>query len=189
MPGRLFMTAPFEIAEDHGCAVAFRKPINLVVKKPLELVRKVGGGHVFRPGCPTLMPPPPGDRGPGTRSGPVSDLVQPRAQRIPHPERASLAHQDQERRLEGILHVMRVGQHAATDAQHHRTVPLDECRKCQLGGLISIGRELLQELTIRPLLKRADAIERAKMPDDCTIVVESHACKPHCSGHFSERYE
>ena len=42
--------------------------------------------------------------------------MEPGAQRIAHPERTGLLDQDQEGRLKGVFHIVRVDQHAPADA-------------------------------------------------------------------------
>ena len=135
MPGRLLVACALEIAEDHGCRGSVpeagrSRSGEAAPARPQGSAAGTSSGLAAR----TLVPPPPGDRGPGTRSGPVSDLMQPRAQRIPHPERASLAHQDQERRLEGILRrragrPARRGRRAAPSARAARPVPRRPARR------------------------------------------------------------
>ena len=95
-----------------------------------------------------------GGGGPGAGRGPIRDLVQPGADRVPHPQPARPLHQDQERGLEGVLRVVRVRQHAAADPHHHRAVPLDQDGEGQLGGLAPVGREPLQELAVGQLAAR-----------------------------------
>ena len=57
---------------------------------------------------------------------PVADPVQPARERAADPQRAGLAGQEQERRLEGILGVVRVAEHLAADRQDHPTVAADQ---------------------------------------------------------------
>ncbi len=67
---------------------------------------------------------------------PQSHGMEPRTERIPHPQQSRLVDQDEEDGLEGILGVVLVAQRRAADAQHHRSVPLDQGRERQLGGII-----------------------------------------------------
>ena len=115
--------------------------------------------------------------------------MEPGAQRIPHPEGPGLPDQDQERRLERILGVVRVGQDAPADAQDHRPMPLDQDREGQLGRLAPIGREPLQELPVGQLADRPDVEERAELPEDSPILSDRHDWVPPPSGRSSERYE
>jgi hypothetical protein len=69
----------------------------------------------------------------------------------------SLAGQNEERGLEGILGIVRVVQHAPADAEDHRTVgPHDSLER----GLISMRHEPLQQLPLagpdrRPVFEEA----------------------------------
>jgi hypothetical protein len=80
--------------------------------------------------------------------------MEPRAQGVAHPQAACLLHQDEERRLECILAVVRIVQHALTDAQDHGSVALDQDRKCKLGDLAPFGPKKLEELPIGQLSDR-----------------------------------
>ena len=61
------------------------------------------------------------------------DPVEPWAQCAVDPERAGLAGQDQEGRLESVLRLLFVAEHATADAKHHAAVPLNERGECRLG--------------------------------------------------------
>ncbi len=52
-----------------------------------------------------------------------------------NPERARLAQEHEEGRLEGVLGVVRIAKQRGADAKDHGPVPLDQRRKCELGGL------------------------------------------------------
>ena len=142
------MGVPFQVAEDHRRPITLWEPVDLLVEQPLQLGGGLGEPRRLRPGRAPFVPSPTRGRGTGTRSRAIGHLMQPGAQRIPHPEGASLADQDQERRLECVLGVVRVGQDAPADALHHRPVPLDQDREGELGGVIPIGREPFQELAV-----------------------------------------
>jgi hypothetical protein len=58
---------------------------------------------------------------------------------------------NQESRLEGIFGCVRVPEHAAADAKHHGTMPLNYDGE---GGLVPAGYETLQELAIGQVLVR-----------------------------------
>ncbi len=60
-------------------------------------------------------------------------------------QRAGLADEDQERRLEGVIDVGGVGEQPPTDAQHHRAMPVDQGLQC---GFVAIGHEPTQELAL-----------------------------------------
>ena len=100
--------------------------------------------------------------------------MEPGAERVPHPEAAGLLDQDQERGLEGILRVVRVGEHAPADAQDHRPVPLDQDREGQLGRLAAVGREPLQELAVGQLADRPHVEERAKLSQGGPVLSDRH---------------
>ena len=64
---------------------------------------------------------------------------------VPGPDRAGLADEDEERRLEGILGVVMIGQQAAADAQDHRAMPRHQRRESRLLSAVEVT---LQELAI-----------------------------------------
>ena len=165
VPRGLLVGAALEVAEDDRRAVTFGEPVDLLVQQPLQLdVAARGGSPARRHRRAPLEATVAGGRRPGARRGPVGDLVQPGAERIPHPEPARPLHQDQERGLEGVLGVVRVSQHAPADPQDHRPVPLHQDREGQLGGLAPVGGEPLQELAVGQLADRADVEERPELP-------------------------
>ncbi len=49
--------------------------------------------------------------------------MQPRPDRIPRTKLTGPANQDQERCLECVVNIGRIGKHAAADSQDHRTMP------------------------------------------------------------------
>ncbi len=174
----LFVGAAFEIAKDDRRPVAFGEAVDLLVEEPLELDVMLDAGRLRRHCGVAFEPPVPGGGRPRTAGGAVGDLVQPGADRIAHPEAARPLHQDQKRGLEGVLGVVRVGQHALADPHHHRTVPLDQDGESQLGGLAAVGREPLQELAVGQLPDRADAIERPELPPDRPVLPDGHRRYP-----------
>jgi len=68
--------------------------------------------------------------------------VQPGGQRLGAADGVGSPGQHQERRLKGIVGDMGVGDDAAADTQHHRTVPCDQRRE---GGLVAVAEEALQQ--------------------------------------------
>ena len=67
--------------------------------------------------------------------------MQPRPQRVLHPERAGLAHQDQEGHLKGVVSLVFVTQDGQAGAQDHRAVPIDQGGESRLGSLAVPNRE------------------------------------------------
>jgi hypothetical protein len=63
-------------------------------------------------------------------------------------QRGSLLREHDERGLKSILHVSRIRQCPAANAQHHEPVPLHQGRKRRL---IASTEKLLQQLSVAPL--------------------------------------
>ena len=105
---------------------------------------------------------------PRTRGDPQRHPVQPRPDRISRPDRPCAACQHQERRLEGVLGLVAVAEHRATDSQHHRAVPRHQCGEGGLGHLVVLaatGREAFQQLVVaqpgrRPRLEQGGQVSR-----------------------------
>ncbi len=88
------------------------------------------------------------------------DAVQPGGQRRGVVQPGSLAGQQEERSLEGVLGVGGARQHAAADAQDHRPVAGDQRRE---GVLVAVADEAAEQLGIggRPACRRRQATEVA----------------------------
>ncbi len=92
--------------------------------------------------------------------------MKPRSQRVPYPERATFAYQDEKCRLKGVLGVVVVADDPEAGAQNHRTVPLDQGREGDLGRLAAPACKLLQELTIRQSGDNPHVEQRVEMVQD-----------------------
>ena len=82
---------------------------------------------------------------PHTRRDPVSDLMEPGSEGLSHPHSSSLFDQDQKGRLKsilGVVSVVSVAEHRLADAEHHRSVAINQDRECQLSGLVPRGEQL-----------------------------------------------
>jgi hypothetical protein len=111
---------------------------------------------------PPLGRPPPTGRHAGADRGAAGDPMEPRTERVAHPERAGLPHQDQKGGLEGVLGVVVVAEDRAADPPDHRPVPLDQGREGRLGRLAAAGGESLQQLTVGESSRRPRVEEHAE---------------------------
>ena len=64
------------------------------------------------------------------------DAVQPGTERVMNPELMRFAEEHEERRLKGVLGVVRIAQKSSADAEDHRPVPFDQGSERELGGLV-----------------------------------------------------
>ena len=87
--------------------------------------------------------------GPRPHGDPVGNTVQPSADEVAVADRAGSADQDEERGLERVLDIALVAEHAAADAENHRTVPRDQRGERRL---VAVGDVAIQE---RPSLRPA----------------------------------
>ena len=76
----------------------------------------------------------------------VGDAVQPVTNGLSGQKRRSLADQDEERGLEGVLGIVRIVEDTTADRQHHGAVTAHQSRE---SGLVALSQKTLQQLTIR----------------------------------------
>jgi hypothetical protein len=136
-----------EITKDDRRAVLFRKAIDLFIQDGSKFVR---GGYLGRTfgwlrlqrADVVLLPVLP-FRGQllGFQSDPKGYLAQPAGDGFPFADRASFSDQGEERRLEGVLGVLFMAQHAAADVQNHRPVTPNQDLERRL---IALADETLQ---------------------------------------------
>ena len=177
--GGLLMGQALQVAEHHGLAEGLRQAADLLVDRDVPIVgdsARIALGSCRHLGALALVDAPLHGQGPGMRRDPQGHGMEPRTERIPHPQQSRLVDQDEEDRLEGILGVVLVAQGRAADAQHHRTVTLDQGREGQLGRIIPTRpvREPLQELTVRQLGGHALAEDRTDVPQDTAVLLDRH---------------
>ena len=95
---------------------------------------------------------------------PPRNPEQPAPQRIAPADRAGLAHQDQERCLEGIMSVMAVAQDSRAEAEDHCPVPLHQGRKRRFGRLrVFMIQEAFQELAVGERPGGSQSVEPAEL--------------------------
>ncbi len=146
---RLIVGEALQVAEHYRNPILLREPFELLVEHQDQIIAMsvVCGGHRTL-GSSELMPAAPGLGHPGAIRDPIGRPVQPTGQRVAVANRAGLADQDQEGRLEGIMGIVRLVQNQLTDAKHHGAVSLDNGCERQLGGLPGAAREPLHQLGI-----------------------------------------
>src|SRR5262245_41437635 len=83
-----------------------------------------------------LLPATGGAHSPGAAKG---NAVQPVPESLRPPDRRRLFRQDQERRLERVVRVRVVEEHAPADTENKRPVPFDQVGKCSLVGMLHKG--------------------------------------------------
>ena len=138
----LLVGQALQVAEDDRQTVLRREPLDLIVKhrREVKLVGITEGSAAGTPlRCSCFRRRAEADlAAEATRQAtPCSQLAT--ESRLLN--RAGPPDQNQERRLEGILCVVRVAKDAVADTQDHRPVPLDQHRERQLGGLITPAKK------------------------------------------------
>ncbi len=108
-----------------------------------------------------LGPASAGDLPPGLAGRADRHAIQPGPERIRVADRPGLARQDEEGGLEGVLGVVVIAEQLPADAQDHRAVSRHDGGE---GGLITDGREPLEQLTVPEAGGRADREERPELP-------------------------
>jgi hypothetical protein len=85
---------------------------------------------------------------PGPRGDPVSDPMQPACDGVRITHRVCLARRDQKRGLECVLSIVRIAENLPANAQHHRSVPVDERGERDLFSPVSAGQITVEELAV-----------------------------------------
>jgi hypothetical protein len=107
---------------------------------------------------PPLFVDPPLDRGGlATPAHPESDPVEPTADGIGIADRAGLAPQHEECRLERVLGIVRVAEDLSADPEHHRSMALHQGREGR-SSLSFVGAQApLEELPVREVADHSDS--------------------------------
>ena len=162
------------MAEDHRRAILLRQPVQLLEEDwagiPRVIIPGVRGPAIggFDRG---LAAPAPQGRGPGLDRDPPGHAVEPGRQRVGHSDRARLADQDQEGRLEGVVGVHRVPEHTPADPEDHRPVLRDDRLESRLGRVPAgrrTGRAAPRRSTRRPRPTPRSGQGHDDKPFDCS---------------------
>ncbi len=97
---------------------------------------------------------------------PDRDAIEPVRQLLAPADRSGPPRQDEKGRLKGILRVVRIGQHPATDAQNHRAMAMDQDSERILGDVSFAGQESLQQLGLGHAAERPQGVERLDLSED-----------------------
>jgi hypothetical protein len=134
LAGRLFLGAAFQVTQDDRQPVDLRQALHLLVHDVDQFAgRNPGqriGPRVYRvrdrrrtgEGAPC-----PG--GSGLERHAAGDAMQPGRQRLAGAHRGGLAGQDKKRRLESVLGILDVAQHAPAHLEHQLGVPMHQGRE------------------------------------------------------------
>ena len=133
------------VTKHDGCAKPLRELIDLLVDHLREVIpSRPDHEWLDQIGRLLFMLPTP-RRGRSSGGGDTAgDPVEPTGHGGPTPDRSGLARQDQECRLKRILGVVFVTEYRAADAEHHRTVSLDQSLERHFAGLTWCGHESLE---------------------------------------------
>ena len=102
--------------------------------------------------------------------------MQPRPERVAHPEAACLLDENQEGGLKRVVGFKVAGQYGAADAENHGSVPLDQDGERELGGFAAVGREPLEKLTIRQVAGDTDVEESLEVFEIGRVFGGIHGC-------------
>ena len=100
--------------------------------------------------------------------------MEPRSERLFHPEPACFFHKDKERGLKRILRIVLIDENVPADSQDHRPVPLDERGERQFRGLAAIGHESFEKLAVRQIMNCADVEECSQLTTRCSELASRH---------------
>ena len=124
----LLVRPALQVAEDQRRTILGRQPAQFLVQhlSPLEITRGVDSRDGWEFQGDRLVSAAASRSSSSPQGHPHGHAIQPGTDRIPRTELAGPAHQHQERRLERVLDVTLILEHAPADTQHHRPVPGDQ---------------------------------------------------------------
>ena len=177
-PGGLLVRLALEVAEHDRLAVLAREPASSSWSKgrtsssnkpsgagPVGLRDRLDIGRaVSRRGRPRPM------------GRPVGHAVEPGGQRVAHPDRTGLPHQDQERRLEGVVRVLGPSEDLAANPQHHRPVAFHQLAEGRLGRTLPAADEPAQELGVAQPGEGPGGPEHLELATDRIDLGWNHRC-------------
>ncbi len=107
-----------------------------------------------------------------------SHAVEPTPERTVHPDRARLSNEHEKRRLKCVIRLVRVGQNAPADPQHHRAVPLNQRSESQVCNGVAGGNESVQELPVREAVARPCREKRVHLSQNGCGALSGHPAFP-----------
>ena len=170
----LFVGPSFEVAEDHRSAEAFWETLDFFVQDRAEVVEIVMAAFGIRDGSQSFMTSLTSRGGACAECGLVGNAMEPRSERLFHPEPACFFHKDKERGLKRILRIVLIDENVPADSQDHRPVPLDERGERQFRGLAAIGHESFEKLAVRQIMNCADVEECSQLTTRCSELASRH---------------
>src|SRR5262249_41803456 len=143
LQGGLFARFAFQITKGDERAILFRKATNRLIEKrqqrvPWLALRRFWLGHLL---CWPFACSSSGLFRLHLEGHMMRDSLQPASKQARREKGASLASQDEERRLEGVLGIVMIAQNAPASAQNHWPVPAHEQLK---GCVVSVCRKAAQ---------------------------------------------
>ena len=176
------MAEILQVAEQDRGPEPLGEPAELLVDDRPEAV-EVGPARLRlddrgRLGASSLVDAPPYRGRAGATGDAERDAVQPAREGVAASERLGPGDEDEERRLEGVVGVIGVGQDPPADPVNHRPVPLDDRGEGQLGELAVAGQESLEELVVGQPGHRPDVEERAEVTAGGLRSILRHRCLP-----------
>ena len=162
-----YMSA-LQLAGDQGGPITLRQAAQLLVQEQDEVV-PVPRRFRLKPGDIHHLPL---DRAlarspaPGLLGGPDRDAVEPAPELFAPSDRRGPPRQDEERRLEGVLGIMRCRQHAPANALDRGPVAMHQGRERVLGVVATPGEEPIQQLGVGQAAQRAQRVKRPDLAQD-----------------------
>jgi hypothetical protein len=140
-------------------AVAKRLQFLPTITRPALRLRHIWQWHLVRP--PASHPPP------RLQGRAIGDAIQEIADGLARPHRRRLANENKKSGLKSVVGVVYIAEDAPADATHHRAVtPQQRLER----GFVASGDEMLQQLTVRPLLAQRLKGDAAKMMQQAIAV-------------------
>ena len=175
------MRQPLKVAEHDRRAIPLGQPLDFLVQRLDRVAIRSRGLDPFRVAqsyCPghrrlRLMAPPSRVLVLQPTRRVVSNPVEPGTQKFGLPQRNGLAGKYQERRLKGVLGIVRVAEQSPTGGQDHRSMPRHQGVEGRFGLLGSAGREPIQQLTV------GQSRDRPPFEDRLELTLDRRTHDPH----------
>jgi hypothetical protein len=158
------MCVSFEVAEHDRRTVLFRQPAQLLVEHGANVETfPINAWLAVLNLVEVMANARSAISGPCSQGDSTCDAVEPVAQSIAIADRPRLPHQDQKRRLKGVLDIPRISKDTAANAQNERTMPLNQSPE---RALIAPRVKAFQKLSVRYPGRRANLEQPVHLPQD-----------------------
>jgi hypothetical protein len=149
LPGRLLTALALQVAKHDRRAVVGRQTIDLLVEGGEQFGRETWFGFIRSNDREIAFDNPSADLNrPYPCGRPARYAMQPGPQRLANPERPTLVHENEKRRLEGVVRIVFVVQYPPARPQDHRPVAMEQRRERLLRHVTAVVPKPFQQLGV-----------------------------------------